>query len=92
MAEQLGQQGRGCAGLAGMAKLGGQIEEQEAPPMAATKKPRRKQGRDGNQDCNQALGVVIKGVVMRLRRRRLQPKAAAAPKRGRGPGTAAGPM
>ena len=30
---------------------------------------------------------MIKGVAMRLRRRRLQPKAAPAPSRGRGPGT-----
>ena len=61
----------------------------KSPPKAATKKPRRWQGRKRNQDSNQAWGGVIKGVAMRLRRRRLQPKAAAAPKRGRGLGAAA---
>jgi hypothetical protein len=43
----------------------------------------------GIQGCNQAWGGVLRGAAMRLRRRRLQPKAAAAPNRGRGPGTAA---
>jgi len=71
--------------------LGGawQNKEQESPLPAAIKKPRRWQGRDWNQGCNQAWDGVLKGAAMRLRRRRLQPKAAPAPSRGRGPGTAA---
>ena len=69
---------------------GGGTQRRKSPPMAATKKPRHWQGRkQGNQGRNQAWGGVIKGAAMRLRNLRLQPKAAPAPSRGRGPGTAA---
>ena len=71
-------------------EVGEGIAQQIAPLPAATKKPRRWQGLEVNQGCNQAWGGVIRGAAMRLRRRRLKPKAAAAPTRGRGPGTAAG--
>ena len=70
-----------------MAGLREQKSDKESPPTAATKKPRRRQGLEGNHGCNKAWGGVIIGVAMRLRRRRLQPKAAPAPSRGRGPGT-----
>ena len=51
--------------------------------------PGRCQGLEGIQGRNQAWGGVIKGAAMRLRRRRLQPKATAAPNTGSGPGAAA---
>jgi len=73
--------------LGGTAEIRGRTQRRESPPPAATKKPCRWQGRERIQGCNQAWGGVIKGVAIRLRRRGHQPKAAAAPKMGTGPGT-----
>jgi len=73
-----------CDGLLG--------QEQQEAEGGGHKKTRRRKVREGNQGCNQAWGGVIQGVAMRLRRRRLQPKAAPTPRHGRGPGTEAGPM
>lgn len=83
--------GVGAPGQGDEAQRQGEVGEgtaqQIAPLPAATKKPRRWQGLEVNQGCNQAWGGVIRGAAMRLRRRRLTPKAAAAPNSGRGPGT-----
>jgi len=73
----------------GGAELNGRTTGKGIAAHGCQKKPCRWQGRQGNQTCNQAWGGVLNGAAMRLRRRRLQPKAAPMPSRGRGPGTAA---
>jgi hypothetical protein len=52
-----GRPGRaGGRGLGGMAERRWRNSENDFPPMAATKKPRRWQGRVGNQGWNSGLG------------------------------------
>ena len=89
MAQEHGSAGAGWFEAGWQGGTRGLNAEQEPPLKPATKKPRRRQGREGKQGCNQAWGGVLRGAAMRLRRRRLKPKAAAAPSRGMGPGTAA---
>ena len=88
--EEHGSAGAGWFGAGWQGGTRGLNAEQEPPLKPATKKPRRGQGREDMQGCNQAWGGVLIGAATRLRSRRLKPKAAAAPTRGRGPGTAAG--
>jgi hypothetical protein len=62
-------------------------------PRHPPKSPANGRAGRGMSAAIQAWGGVIRGAAMRLRSRRVQPKAAAAPNSGSGPGTsaAAGP-
>ena len=68
-------------------KSGAELREGNRRPRRPQKSPADGRAGKGIRAAIQAWGGVIKGEAMRLRRRRLQPRAAAAPNKGTGPGT-----